>query len=112
MLMTLLVFCCSSLMAQITTSGIYGHITSESEDVVGASITATHTPSGTVYRAVTNSHGRYTIQGMRVGGPYTVEVSYIGYQSQEFKNVQLLLAGRCNAVGRIGSDRPARLERF
>ena len=104
MLMTLLVFCCSSLMAQITTSGIYGHITSESEDVVGASITATHTPSGTVYRAVTNSHGRYTIQGMRVGGPYTVEVSYIGYQSQEFKNVQLLLGESQNLSCSLQED--------
>ena len=90
-LVTLMLFFATSMMAQITTSGISGHVTSDNEDVVGASITATHKPSGTVYRAVTNSNGRYTIQGMRVGGPYTVEVSYIGYQTKAFNNVNLLL---------------------
>ena len=60
----------TTVMAQITTSGISGRVTSQGEDVIGATITATHEPSGTVYRAVTNIDGRYTIQGMRVGGPY------------------------------------------
>ena len=52
-------------MAQITTSGISGKISSNDETVIGATVTATHQPSGTVYRAVTNVDGRYTIQGMR-----------------------------------------------
>ena len=67
-----------SVMAQVTTSGISGKITSMGEEVIGATVTATHQPSGTVYRAVTNVEGRFTIQGMRVGGPYKVEVAYIG----------------------------------
>ena len=80
-----------SIMAQITTSGISGKITSGNEAVVGSTITATHQSSGTVYRAVTNTDGRYTIQGMRVGGPYKVEVSYVGHKTQIFNNVNLLL---------------------
>ena len=51
----------TTVMAQITTSGISGRVTSQGEDVIGATITATHEPSGTVYRAVTNIDGRYTI---------------------------------------------------
>lgn len=46
-----------TIMAQVTTSGISGKITSQGEDVIGATITATHLPSGTVYRAVTNVDG-------------------------------------------------------
>lgn len=80
-----------AIMAQITTSGITGRITSTGENVIGATIVATHVPSGTVYRAVTNHDGRYTIQGMRVGGPYKVEISYLGYETKEFKNVTLVL---------------------
>ena len=59
----------TSIMAQITTSGINGKVTSQGDEVIGASVTATHQPSGTVYRAVTNVHGRFNIPGMRPGGP-------------------------------------------
>ena len=77
-LFMLLMTMTTTVMAQITTSGISGRVTSQGEDVIGATITATHEPSGTVYRAVTNIDGRYTIQGMRVGGPYKVQVAYVG----------------------------------
>lgn len=77
--------------AQITTSGISGKVTSQGENVIGATVTARHEPSGTIYRAVTNIDGRYTIQGMRVGGPYVVEISYVGHQTQTFNDVNLLL---------------------
>ena len=81
----------TTVMAQVTTSGISGKIVSQGEDVIGATITATHQPSGTVYRAVTNIDGRYTIQGMRVGGPYKVTVAYIGQKTKTFDNVTLRL---------------------
>ena len=77
--------------AQVTTSGISGVVTSEGENVIGATITAKHLPSGTVYRAVTNIDGLFTIQGMRVGGPYRVEISYIGEKPKVFENVTLQL---------------------
>lgn len=80
-----------SVSAQITTSGISGKVTSSGEEVVGATITATHGPSGTIYRAVTNVDGRYTIQGMRPGGPYKVEITYIGHRAKTFNGVNLLL---------------------
>lgn len=91
LMLALLALFVSSAMAQITTSGISGRITTDGEDVIGATITAIHQPSGTVYRAVTNARGRYNIEGMRAGGPYKVEVTYVGHQPKTFNNVQLLL---------------------
>ena len=78
-------------LAQVTTSGISGKVTANDEEVIGATIVAKHLPSGTVYRAVTNVNGRYTMTGMRAGGPYEVEVSYIGYQTKKFTDMRLLL---------------------
>mgnify|MGYP000147564151 FL=1 len=90
LVVTLLVISVSA-MAQITTSGISGRVTSNGEEVIGATVTATHQPSGTIYRALTNIDGRFTIQGMRVGGPYKVEISYIGNQTKVFQDVTLRL---------------------
>ena len=80
-----------SAVAQVTTSGINGIVTANNEEAIGATITAKHVPSGSIYRAVTNVNGRYTITGMRSGGPYEVEVSYIGYQTKKFTEIQLAL---------------------
>lgn len=84
----------STAVAQVTTSGINGKVTLDSpkgEEIIGATITAVHTPSGTRYMAVTNATGRYTIQGMRAGGPYEVSVSYVGHETKEFKGITLNL---------------------
>ena len=91
LLVALLAFMVSTAMAQITTSGISGKVTANGEDIIGATIKAVHQPSGTVYRAVTNIDGRYSIQGMRPGGPYVLEVSYVGYKTKEVKNFTLSL---------------------
>ena len=56
-------------MAQITTSGISGKISSNGETVIGATVTATHQPSGTVYRAVTNVDGRSLLSRLEIIGP-------------------------------------------
>ena len=76
--------------AQVTTSSLSGKITDEKgETVIGAAVLATHTPSGTVYGAVTNAEGLYLINGMRAGGPYSIEISNLGYQSVVFNDVNL-----------------------
>ena len=77
-LLALMLFFTTSIMAQVTTSSINGKVVVGNENVIGATVTAVHVPSGTTYNAVTNVDGRYTIQGMRVGGPYKVTISYIG----------------------------------
>ena len=86
-----------SSSAQVTTSALSGVVTDEYQQaMIGATITALHTPSGTKYNAVTNMDGRYTIQGMRPGGPYTVSVSYIGYEPRSIEGVTLQLAETSN----------------
>ena len=95
-LFMLLVGFTTAMMAQITTSGMSGKVTADGEDVIGATIEVVHVPSGTKYQAVTNAKGMYAINGMRPGGPYRVNVSYIGYQSKSFDNVSLQLGQTYN----------------
>ena len=88
-----------TVMAQITTSSMAGKVTIETasgEEVIGATVVAVHEPSGTRYTAVTNVSGRFTIQGMRTGGPYEVTVSYIGYEPKVLKGIILTLAETYN----------------
>ena len=89
--MALMLFFTTSLMAQVTTSSINGKVVAGGETVIGATVTAVHVPSGTTYNAVTNTDGRYTIQGMRVGGPYKVTISYIGFKDDNRTNIFLAL---------------------
>ena len=78
--------------AQITTSALSGKVTDDAkEDVIGATVLAVHMPSGTQYGAITNIDGRYTINGMRAGGPYKVTISYVGYQTAVYDDVVLAL---------------------
>ena len=81
-----------SAFAQITTSSLNGKVSdSTGEPVVGAAVIAVHTPSGTQYYAVANAEGRFAINGMRSGGPYSVEVSCLGYQSVTYTDITLQL---------------------
>ncbi len=83
--------------AQVTTSSMNGRVTDEKGvPMTGAAVVATHEPSGTVYGVVVNQNGQYTINGMRSGGPYKVEVSSLGYNTIVFKDVTLQLAETYN----------------
>ncbi len=79
--------------AQVTTSSLNGRVADENGNaVIGAVIIATHTESGTQYNAVTNNQGRFVINGMRAGGPYSVEASCLGYQTITYTDITLQLA--------------------
>ena len=83
--------------AQVTTSSLGGRVVDQNgEPVIGAAVVAIHEPSGTSYGSVTNMDGLYTIQGMRTGGPYRVEVSCLGYQQVNYTGVTLTLAETYN----------------
>ncbi len=85
------------LMAQVTTSSITGIVRDEGgENLLGATIVATHIPSGTSYGVTTQDNGKYTIPNMRVGGPYVVQVSYIGYGDASLDDVYLKLGEKLN----------------
>jgi hypothetical protein len=80
------------LLAQVTTSGLNGTIQDRTgAPLQGASIKATHVPSGTVYTTLAKANGAFSIQGMRAGGPYTVEVSFVGFSPLTLEDIQLVL---------------------
>jgi hypothetical protein len=75
-----------------TTSTISGLVTDGSgEPLVGVTVVAVHTPSGTKYGTSTRVDGRYTIPGARVGGPYTITAIYTGFDNREESNIYLSL---------------------
>ena len=88
--------CVAPALAQVTTASMSGEVSSNGEPVIGATIMAVHTPSGTNYGTITNLDGRFDLQGMRTGGPYEITVSYIGYQTAIFKEVTLQLGETYN----------------
>ena len=91
-LMAIMLYC-TTAMAQVTTSSMSGKVTMKDsgEEVIGATVQVVHEPSGTRYNAVSNMDGRFSIQGMRTGGPYSVTVSYIGFQPKSYKGITLQL---------------------
>jgi hypothetical protein len=78
--------------AQVTTSSMSGKISDEKgEALIGATVVAVHTPSGTRYGTTTNVDGTFYFSSMRPGGPYKVDVTYTGYASLTAENITLLL---------------------
>lgn len=80
----------------VTTGSMTGVVTdAQNAPVSGASVIAIHTPSGTNYEATTRTDGRFTIIGMRVGGPYVVTVTYTGsgtaFEPQTVENITVNL---------------------
>lgn len=81
-----------TVSAQVTTAAISGRVTdSEGNALQGATVTAVHTPSGSRYGVAADAGGRFTIQGMRTGGPYTVEVSFVGCRTAVINGLMLEL---------------------
>ncbi|MVN78837.1 TonB-dependent receptor [Hymenobacter sp. HMF4947] len=88
----LLLLLTASAYAQVTTSSLTGLIKdAKGEPSIGATIRAVHTPSGTSYGVAANGEGRFTIQNMRIGGPYTVEISFVGARSETRSGITLQL---------------------
>jgi hypothetical protein len=76
-----------------TTAAIRGAVTDKSgHGLVGASVVAIHVPSGTQYGGSAREDGTYNLANMKVGGPYTLKVSYVGYSKQEQTGIFLQLS--------------------
>ncbi|HEY6951872.1 MAG TPA: carboxypeptidase regulatory-like domain-containing protein [Bacteroidota bacterium] len=79
----------TAVLAQgVTTGSLTGIVTAENgEPLVGATVVAIHEPSGTRYGASSRLTGQFNILNVRVGGPYTIAVSYVGYKKQSEKDL-------------------------
>ncbi len=78
--------------AQSTTASLQGFVTDDNgKPLVGATVVATHLPTETVYGTITDKNGAYYLQGMRVGAPYEVEFSFVGYKDKKYSDIALSL---------------------
>jgi len=81
-----------AVQAQVTTSSVTGIVKEANGSVTsGATIKATHVPSGTVYSGSSNAAGRFNLPAMRVGGPYKIEVTYVGQNPIVYNDVYIQL---------------------
>lgn len=97
LLITAFLMVASLAFSQVTTSGINGKITdAKGESLPGATVIAIHVPSGSLYGSTSNQDGRFTINNMRVGGPYKVTVTFIGFKEQIIENLILNLGTSAN----------------
>ncbi len=89
----ILAFAAPSALAQGISAAISGTVVDATgQPLPGATVLAVHTPSGSEYRAAARGDGGYDLRGLRVGGPYTVTASFLGYRSQVQSGLQLALA--------------------
>lgn len=82
--------------SQITTSKIQGNISDETGPLFGATVIVKHVPTGTKSGAMTQDNGNFTLTNLRVGGPYAVSISFVGYKTVEYTDVYLQLGKTTN----------------
>jgi len=82
-----------ALRAQgVTTGALAGIVTDSARGpIANANVVAVHLPSGTQYRAVTRSSGAYSLPNLRVGGPYRITASFLGFQPATRENLMVAL---------------------
>ncbi|MFP4228307.1 MAG: carboxypeptidase regulatory-like domain-containing protein [Salinivenus sp.] len=91
LLLAALVFCPTLAQGQgVTSASIRGTVVDENDEPLpGVNVVAVHEPSGSEYGTTTGEDGQFTLANVRVGGPYTIEASFVGYQSQRETDVRL-----------------------
>jgi hypothetical protein len=77
--------------AQETTAEIQGLITVGNAGIAGANITAIHQPTGTKYVTTSRTDGRYNLSNLKIGGPYLLQVTYVGLKPEKQDDINLLL---------------------
>ena len=74
----------NDLQAQSTDTKILGFVLDENNDpVIGANIAVTNSSTGFYTGTVSDLDGSYEMRELPLGGPYTISVSYTGYQPVE-----------------------------
>ncbi|MGB5821542.1 MAG: carboxypeptidase regulatory-like domain-containing protein [Saonia sp.] len=97
-----------SAFSQVTTSNIRGVVIDDQDvPLLGANVVAIHTPTGTRYGAITNEDGRFNLLNLRIGGPYEVTISYVGFKDQAINDVFLTLGKTFNLNTKMVSESQA-----
>ncbi|HVV03403.1 MAG TPA: carboxypeptidase-like regulatory domain-containing protein, partial [Puia sp.] len=91
LLLAFSVLCVFFTFGQETTSQILGTVTSDQGPLAGATVTALHVPTGTHYITTTRKDGRFNLPNVRVGGPYTLTVTYVGFKEEKTENITLVV---------------------
>jgi len=90
--------------AQVTTGSIRGLVAdADNRPLEGARIIAVHTPSGTQYIGVTRADGKFNIPGMRIGGPYAVSATMIGFARQGRDDITVSLGSAADLVFKMSA---------
>ncbi len=93
-----------NVISQETTSEIRGTVSDGNGAVAGATVSALHVPTGTRYATTTRKDGRYNLPNVRVGGPYDVNVTFVGYKTESQSNIMLVLGQEYNADFKLSSS--------
>lgn len=81
-----------SLFAQETTSTLSGTVVDpKGIPVSGATVSVTHEPTGYQSSTLTNNKGIFVMPNLKPGGPYTVRITFVGFEEQKFENINLTL---------------------
>ncbi|MGC4036437.1 MAG: carboxypeptidase regulatory-like domain-containing protein [Chitinophagaceae bacterium] len=92
-------------VAQETTSEIQGIITDDkAQPLHGATIKAVHTPSGTVYTTTSRKDGRFNLPAVRIGGPYEITVTFVGFKTRKQDDITLVLGQEFKADFSLEAD--------
>ncbi len=94
----------------ITTASISGKVSgaksgeTSTEALPGATVIAVHTPSGTKYGTATRVDGSFNFPAVRIGGPYTVTVTFVGYDEKSMTIDNLDIDQRFTANFTLGES--------
>ena len=104
-LVIMALFVTSVTFSQVTSSSITGSVKDNADQpLVGASITAIHTPSGTQYTTISTKNGVFTLPNVRIGGPYQLKIDFVGMKSQTIDGITLLLGEPYNVNAVLGEN--------
>ncbi|MEI6947251.1 TonB-dependent receptor [Paraflavisolibacter sp. H34] len=83
------------VLAQVTNSSMSGVVKSAKQELLtGATISIRHEPTGSTFTTSTRTGGRFNIQNLPPGGPYTVTISYVGYETIQRTDINIPLGER------------------
>ena len=91
MIMACAILSVLAIRAQETTSDIAGRVTGSNNPLPGATVIAVHIPSGSTYKTTSRSDGRFNLPNVRIGGPYKITVTYVGFEPAEQQDITLTL---------------------